>query len=64
MQFRIENMTCGGCAKSVSRAITNLDPNAKVDATPASRTVKIETSVSQAQVQEALAAAGFPATED
>ena len=64
MQFRIENMTCGGCAKSVSRAIANLDPNAKVDATPASRTVKIETSASQAQVHEVLAAASFPATVD
>lgn len=62
MQFHIEGMTCGGCAKSVTRAITNLDQNAKVEADPASRTVKVETSVSQAQVQQVLADAGFPAT--
>jgi copper chaperone len=62
MQFHVEGMTCGGCAKSVTKAITNLDPNAKVEADPASRTVRVETSQSQAAIQQVLADAGFPAT--
>ena len=32
MKLHIENMTCGGCARSVSKTITLLDENAKVTA--------------------------------
>ena len=61
MQFHVEDMMCGGCAKSVAKAIANLDKTAKVEADPESRTVKVETSASAAEVQKALADAGFPA---
>ena len=61
MQFHVEEMMCGGCAKSVTKAITDLDKNATVETDPQSRTVKVETSASQAAVQKALAEAGFPA---
>ena len=61
MQFHVKDMTCGGCAKSVTKAITNLDRNAKVDTDPVSRTVKVETSASQTEVLRVLASAGFPA---
>ena len=30
MQFHIENMTCGGCARSVTKAIQSVDPQAEV----------------------------------
>ncbi len=29
MQFHIENMTCGGCARSVTKAIQSVDPARK-----------------------------------
>ncbi|WP_439605451.1 heavy-metal-associated domain-containing protein, partial [Shinella sp.] len=44
MELKIESMTCGGCAKSVTRAIQSVDPNARVETDPAARSVKIETS--------------------
>ena len=28
MQFHIENMTCGGCVRSVTKAIQSVDPQA------------------------------------
>lgn len=62
MDFRIENMTCGGCARGVTKAIQGSDANAKVDARPADRMVKVETNLTCAQVEQALAAAGFPAS--
>jgi copper chaperone CopZ len=31
MKFQIDNMTCGGCARSVTKAIHSVDPHAKVD---------------------------------
>lgn len=62
VQFHVEEMMCGGCAKSVTKAITNLDNNARVETDPELRTVKVETSASPAAVEKALADAGFPAT--
>ena len=32
MKLHIENMTCGGCARSVTKAITLLDDGARVEA--------------------------------
>ena len=62
MDLRIENMTCGGCAKSVTRAIQSVDPHARIETNPAARTVKVETTASSAAVQQVLAEAGYPAT--
>lgn len=62
MQLRIEDMTCGGCAKSVTAAITSVDPGAKVEANPAARTVKVEASASEDQILKVLDQAGYPAT--
>ncbi|ENX05734.1 heavy-metal-associated domain-containing protein [Acinetobacter courvalinii] len=60
MEFHVENMTCGGCARGVTRAIQAVDTNAKVITDPPNRSVKVETTASQQQVVEALSEAGFP----
>ena len=60
MEFHVENMTCGGCARGVTRAIQALDANAKVIADPPNRKVTVETTATQEQVAEALTEAGFP----
>ena len=61
MKLHIENMTCGGCARWVSKTITLLDENAKIAADPASRTVTVQTTLAPDEVLKALDAAGFPA---
>ena len=61
MQFRIQNMTCGGCARSVTRAIQSLDPAANVAADLPSRIVRVTSEQPQAEIERALATAGFPA---
>jgi copper chaperone len=60
MEFHVENMTCGGCARGVTRAIQNVDANAKVIADPPNRSVKVETTATQQQITDALSEAGFP----
>ena len=60
MQLLIENMTCGGCARSVTKAIELVDPQASVQADPASLRVQVQTSASEAQIVAALTDAGFP----
>ncbi|HEL5029161.1 TPA: heavy-metal-associated domain-containing protein [Stenotrophomonas maltophilia] len=60
MEFHVEGMTCGGCARSVTKAIELVDPQASVRADPASRRVQVQTSASEAQIVAALTDAGFP----
>lgn len=62
MELKIEGMTCGGCAKSVTKAIQSVDSIAKVETDPAARAVKIETTASQAAILQVLEDAGYPAT--
>ena len=61
MKLHVENMTCGGCARSVGKAITLLDADATVATDPPSRTVTVRTSAAMADVIAALDAAGFSA---
>lgn len=62
MELRIETMTCGGCAKSVTKAIQSVDPDARIETDPAARTVTVETTASAAALQQVLEEAGYPAT--
>ena len=60
MQFKIENMTCGGCARSVTATIHDVDTTAVVDIDIATKIVNIETAQLDA-VLKALDEDGFPA---
>ena len=60
MQFHVENMTCGGCARSVTKAIQSVDATAVVEADPSVRSVVVTTKSPRAAVEAALADAGFP----
>lgn len=60
MQFHIENMTCGGCVRGVTRAIQAVDPQAEINADPPTRKLEVKTSASQEQIEAALNDAGFP----
>ncbi|MGZ9720078.1 heavy-metal-associated domain-containing protein [Rhizobium miluonense] len=61
MELKIEGMTCGGCARSVTKAIQSVDPNAKVEANPDARAVKVVTTATQNAILQVLAEAGYPA---
>ncbi len=60
-QFTIPNMTCGGCARSVTKALQGVDASAVVDADPASHLVRVQSSAGEAALKAALTAAGYPA---
>lgn len=62
MELKIENMTCGGCAKSVTRAIQSVDPTARVETNPATRLVSVETTATEAELHQVLQDAGYPAS--
>ena len=60
MQFHLDNMTCGGCARTVIKTIQDVDPNALIATDPPTRLVEIESTASRAQITAALREAGFP----
>jgi len=61
MQFHIEDMTCGGCARAVTNAILSVDPAAKISTDPVSRRVDVDSSVPRAIIEDVLNEAGYPA---
>ena len=54
MQFHIENMTCGGCARSVTKAIQSVDPTAEVNADPGAWRVDVTSSAPRDKLVSAL----------
>lgn len=60
MKFRIENMTCGGCARSVTATIKDLDKNATVHIDVATKLVEVESTVTESEIVAALTEDGFP----
>jgi copper chaperone len=61
-EFDVQDMTCGGCAASVTRAVQRLDAGAKVDVDLAAKKVKVESGRTLDEVRGAIADAGFPVT--
>ena len=61
MQLKIEKMTCGGCAGSVTKAIQSVDPTARIETNPVTRSVTLETTARTAELQKVLEEAGYPA---
>ncbi|MGE8232635.1 MAG: heavy-metal-associated domain-containing protein [Stenotrophomonas sp.] len=60
MKLHIESMTCGGCARSVTATIKDVDPAATVDIDLPGKNVKIESSLPVESFTKALEEAGFP----
>jgi copper chaperone len=61
-QFKIENMTCGGCARSVTATVKNVDAAAVVNIDVAKKIVELD-SQKLDDVLKALAEDGFPAQQ-
>lgn len=57
----VEEMTCGGCASAVTRAVQRIDSKAKVEVNLQTKLVEIESSQPVDKLIEVIADAGFPA---
>ena len=58
-QYRVGGMTCQGCARSVSAAITRAVPTAKVEIDVKGGVVTIDGAAGADAVKKAVEAAGF-----
>ncbi|MFM0039802.1 heavy-metal-associated domain-containing protein [Paraburkholderia strydomiana] len=59
MEFTIPDMACGGCANAISRAVTRLDPAAKLDIDVALKRVEVVSTLPRQRFIEVIEAAGF-----
>lgn len=64
IQLHIPTMKCSGCAASITKAVKALDSNARVDADPATKRVKIESNADGAVIVTTLTTAGFPSSAE
>lgn len=59
VQFRVEDMSCGHCASSITKAVKDIDPNATVNIDLSAKTVSVEGASSEGQIEQAIEDAGF-----
>ena len=59
MEFTVPDMSCGGGANAITRAVTSLDPAAKLEVDLPVKIVKVTSTLAPAQFIEAIEAAGF-----
>lgn len=57
--FNVPKMRCGSCVNSIKNAVKKLDDEAKVEADISTKTVKIETTLSQQEIVNAMTDAGY-----
>ncbi|MGK5071921.1 heavy-metal-associated domain-containing protein [Janthinobacterium sp. ZB1P44] len=61
-QLQVENMSCGHCVGSVTKAVQAIDPAAQVQIDLASKRVTVESSSALGAISAAIVEAGYPVT--
>ena len=59
-QFQVPAMTCGGCARAITRAVQSVDPQATVVTDIDAKRVAITSNADETRLTAALAEAGYP----
>lgn len=63
-RFKVEKMGCGGCAKSVTHAVQDVEPGAGVEVNLGAKLVSVSGAAGPAErIAQAIAAAGYPAEQ-
>jgi copper chaperone len=57
--YKVSGMTCGGCARSVERAIKSVAPDATVTVDLASGRVSVDGEADEQAIAQAIDEAGF-----
>ncbi|CDG84192.1 heavy-metal-associated domain-containing protein [Janthinobacterium agaricidamnosum] len=60
LELQVENMSCGHCVSSVTKAVLALDPQAKVTVDLAAKKVAVDSAAPVADIRSAIVEAGYP----
>ena len=63
ISFRIDDMTCGHCAARIARAVSELDPDARLDVRLAEKLVHLESAATPSELADAIREAGYTPRE-
>jgi copper chaperone len=58
--FTIPDMSCGHCVQTITVAITSLDATADVTVDLKTRTVSVQSRLTDAEISQVLIQAGYP----
>ncbi|GEL42857.1 MULTISPECIES: heavy-metal-associated domain-containing protein [Methylobacteriaceae] len=62
VRLKVTRMNCGGCAKSVTKAILGIEPDARIEVDLGAKLVTVfDASGPADRIAGAIGAAGFPA---
>jgi len=61
-KFHVADMTCGHCVSLITRAILQLQGDAKVEADLVNATVSVHSTLSAEEIADAIKDAGYSAT--
>ena len=59
LDFQVNGMTCGGCARAVTNAVKSVDAAANVQVDLAAKRVTVESAADAAKVRSAIEEAGY-----
>jgi copper chaperone len=59
IEIKVPDMTCGHCVSTITKAVKELDSGARVEASVADHTVRVESKSSQDEVLHCISEAGF-----
>ncbi|MEB0135605.1 heavy-metal-associated domain-containing protein [Actimicrobium sp. CCC2.4] len=63
LRFTIPNMHCGGCAKSVTKALLSADPQARIETDLPAHEVRVDSTLDGSVLLAVLSEAGYPASQ-
>ena len=61
IELTLPTMTCGHCVATVTRTVQQLDAGAKLEIDLPTHRVKIDSTLAQPVIEQALAEEGYPA---
>jgi len=59
LAFEVNDMTCGHCASSITKAVKAVDPNADVQVDLSRHVVSVATAAETVAIQKAISEAGY-----
>ena len=60
--FEVNDMTCGHCASTITKAVASEDVKARVEISLADHVVKVESKLAQEEILQCIAEAGYAPT--
>lgn len=59
IEFKLPQMSCGHCVRSVTEAVQSVDPQAEVKVDLGAKTAQVESKAQRDAIARALAEAGY-----